>query len=100
MLLARMRVGIREISAHKDNRNIVVVAHGGIITGTIANICTDVDIEQLIHVENHNCSITEIECSVDGEQIDARLIQWAYSGHLHGEAADFVSGTYQFETRP
>src|SRR5450432_219011 len=99
MLLARMRSGIRQISAHKNNRNIVVVAHGGIITGTIANICSDVDIEQLIHIENHNCSITEIECAVDGEQIKATLTRWAYYGHLHGEAAEFVSGTYQFETR-
>ena len=100
MLLTRMRSGIRQISAHKDNRNILVVAHGGIITGTIANICSNVNIEQLLHEENHNCSITEIECAVDAEQIDARLIRWAYSGHLHGEAAKFVSGSYQFETQP
>jgi broad specificity phosphatase PhoE len=100
MLLARMRSGLREISAHKSNQNIIVVAHGGIITETIADLCPGVDIEQLMQQENHNCSITEIELSIDGEHMEADLKQWAYDGHLHGQAAEFVSGTYQFETRP
>ncbi len=100
MLLARMRSGLREISAHKKNQHIIVVAHGGIITATIADLCSNVDIEQLLHVENHNCSITEIELSINGEHMEATLKRWASYEHLHGYAAEFVSGTYQFETRP
>lgn len=100
MLLARMRSGLQEISAHKNNRNCIVVAHGGIITGTIADLCPGVDIEQLLHIENHNCSITEIELSIEGEHLAAKLKRWAFYEHLHGQAAEFVSGTYQFETRP
>jgi broad specificity phosphatase PhoE len=100
MLLARMRSGLQEISANKNNKNIIIVAHGGIITGTIADLCPDVDLEQLIRVENHNCSITEIELSIEGEHMVATLKRWAFYEHLHGQAAEFVSGTYQFETRP
>ena len=98
MLLARMHSGLQEISAQKSNQNILVVAHGGIITATIADLCPDVDIEQLMLVENHNCSITEIELSTEGEHLEARLKRWAFYGHLYGEAAELVSGTYQFET--
>jgi broad specificity phosphatase PhoE len=98
MLLARMRSGLREISANKSN--CIVVAHGGIITATIADLCPAVDIEQLLRIENHNCSITEIELSIDGEHMEAALKRWAFYEHLHGYAAEFVSGTYQFETRP
>ena len=99
LLLARMRSGLHEISANKSNQNIIVVAHGGIITATIADLCPDVNVEQLLHTENHNCSITEIELSINGEHMEATLIRWAFYEHLHGHAAEFVSGTYQFETR-
>jgi broad specificity phosphatase PhoE len=99
-LLARMRSGLREISANKHNQRIIVVAHGGIITGTIADLCRDVDLEQLLHVENHNCSITEIELTIAGDHMEAILKQWASYTHLYGYATEFVSGTYQFETRP
>lgn len=99
-LLARMRSGLREISARRDNQRILVVAHGGIITATIADLCSDIDIEQLLNVENHNCSITEIELTIDGDALHAKLKRWAYYGHLHGYAAELVSGTYQFEAQP
>lgn len=100
MLLARMRSGLREISANKHDQRILVVAHGGLITCTIADLCPDIDIERLLHIENQNGSITEIELTSDGDHMEATLKQWASFEHLHGYAADFVSGTYQFETQP
>ncbi len=98
LLVARMSSGLREVSAGKSNQNILVVAHGGIITASIADLCPNIDVEQLLQVENHNCSITEIELAIAGEHMQATLKQWAFYAHLHGQAAELVSGTYQFET--
>ena len=56
------------------------------------DLCQNVDINQLFTQLIHNCAVTEIVVELQNNQITGELIQWAYSDHMHGEAADFVLG--------
>ena len=88
----RMRAGVKNILDGKDGRNIIIVGHGGIFTTTAVDLCPDIDIEMLKAVETHNCAISEMDMRrIDGRWI-GRLVRWADFSHLHGEAAEVVSG--------
>ena len=47
--------------------------------------------------ENHNCSITEMKVESRGGRQSGRLIAWARCDHLHGAAAELVSGFMKHE---
>lgn len=88
----RMRLGVEEILNGKDGCKIIVVGHGGIFTTTAMDLCPELDIEILKNVETHNCAVSEMDMQlVDGRWIGT-LVRWADFSHLHGEAADVVSG--------
>ncbi len=90
-LWERMRRGLAKISAGKSGKNIVVVAHGGIFTLSMRDLCPTLDIRQLLGGTMKNCSVSELLVQMDGEQPQGELVSWAYHGHLHGEAAAFVN---------
>jgi len=92
-LLHRLRDGLATITANKTGKNIVVVGHGGIFTRTIQDICPNVDMQEVLSKPNYNCAIIEIELTTNGTYVAGVLKQWASHSHLHGEAADLVSGT-------
>ncbi len=91
-LLARMRQGLASIAAEPARRNIIIVGHGGIFTLTIRDICANVDMQTLLANQNHNCSVSTLELPA-GQTGGGRLIEWAHSDHLSGEAALLVSAT-------
>ncbi len=97
MLLQRMNDGLRTIMIDNPDSNIIIVAHGGIITSTISDMCTNVDLSTLLQAENANCSITEMKAELYNGRIVGELVLWAYHGHLHGEAAKLVAGHPNFE---
>ena len=87
-LLERMRAGFEEVMCHKSEGNILVVAHKSNIMATISALCRDVDMDALLHIENHYCSITELEFYPGDENIVGRLRCWASCSHL--QEADFA----------
>ena len=88
----RMRAGVERILDGKDGCNIIVVGHGGIFTTTAVDLCPDIDFEILKKVETHNCAISDMDMQlVDGRWVGT-LVRWADFSHLHGEAAEVVSG--------
>jgi broad specificity phosphatase PhoE len=96
-LARRMRAGLEIVLEGCEDRNIVIVGHGGIFTFTITDLCHDVDLAALIQAPSHNCSITELEFErVDG-RLEGALKTWAASGHMSGEAAAFVAGHPAYE---
>jgi broad specificity phosphatase PhoE len=95
-LLERMRDGIRQIVSNKSDKNIIIVAHGGIISATLRDICQNVDLEELGRQENHNCSITEIGLAHANGRLEGVLKAWATYSHLYGTAAELVSGSPKF----
>ena len=96
MLLQRMNDGLRKIMIDNPDSNVIVVGHGGIITSSIWDICTNVDSATLLEAENANCSITEMKAQLYDGRIEGELLMWAYHGHLHGEAAKLVAGHPDF----
>jgi broad specificity phosphatase PhoE len=92
----RMRAGIELIVTGTDDQSSIIVGHGGILTVTLPDLCRGVDLSYL-RTENHNCSISEIEIEWKDGHLDGRLITWASHAHLHGPAADLVSGLPDME---
>jgi broad specificity phosphatase PhoE len=95
-ICSRMRAGIEQVVAGKDGQNSIVVGHGGIFTVTLPDLCPAVGLSHL-RTENHNCSISEIEVEWRDGRLEGRLITWASHSHLHGPAADLVSGLPDME---
>jgi len=95
-ICSRMRAGIKQIIAGKDDQSSIVVGHGGIFTVTLPDLCPQVDLSYL-RTENHNCSISAIEVEWRDGRLEGRLITWASHSHLHGPAADLVSGLPDME---
>jgi broad specificity phosphatase PhoE len=91
----RVRTGIEQIVGGKEGRNIVVVAHGGVFTLTLGDLCRDISMDWLRTTTNHNCSITVIDVELRDGRLEGKLITWASYAHLHGAAADLVAGTAQ-----
>jgi broad specificity phosphatase PhoE len=95
MLIERVRAGLKRVLSEQNDSNILIVAHGGIITATIKDLCCNPDMEELLRTEKHNCSITELEVDISNEPLAGQLKCWASCAHLYGEAAELVSATPQ-----
>jgi 2,3-bisphosphoglycerate-dependent phosphoglycerate mutase len=91
-LWERMRTGIEQVCAGRDEQNIVIVAHGGIFSATLKDLCPGIDIYALLRKLFPNCGITTIEAEDGPTQPRCKLIAWGESGHLSGEAAVLVRG--------
>ena len=96
-LWQRMRAGLDIILDGNDGQTILIVLHGGILTFTLKEFCPQVDLAWLRQAVNHNCSISEIWVNKQGSAWQGQLISWAAYGHLHGEAAELVSGVPDLE---
>jgi broad specificity phosphatase PhoE len=91
-LWERWRSGLLQILAGKTGRNILLVAHAGIFTATLKDLCPDVDINWLMNASCYNCSITELEIEVLDGQLGGELIAWSSHEHLSGEALNLIPG--------
>jgi probable phosphoglycerate mutase len=91
-LWERWRSGLLQILAGKTGRNILLVAHAGIFTATLKDLCPDVDINWLMNASCYNCSITELEIEVSDGRPRGKLISWSSHEHLSGEALSLVPG--------
>jgi len=90
-LYDRFMKGLAYITHNKDNKNIVVVGHGGIFTASILDLCVIKDRQEFVNKQNHNCSISEILIDRNTEP-NVHLVRWADYSHLSGEAACFMNG--------
>jgi broad specificity phosphatase PhoE len=85
-LLHRMQAGLLEVVRGQEGKQIIIVAHGGLITFTLKDICADVEMESIMSQANHNCSVTTIELESCEEKPVGVLKTWAICTHLTGEA--------------
>ena len=92
ILWKRWRAGLLQILAGRTGRKILLVAHAGIFTATLKDVCSDVDMNWLMNAGCYNCSITELEIEVLNGQPQGKLIAWAAHDHLSGEALSLVPG--------
>ncbi len=91
-LWRRMRSGVELVTRGRDGQNIIIVGHGGIFTATLADLCPEVNIREILTRQTGNCSITEVEIEPRDGSFRGRLVEWASCSHLSGEAANQVSG--------
>lgn len=98
MLRERMRDGVKNVITDRNNQHIIIVAHGGVITGSVSDICANADFAEIDRIENHNCSITRVAVEMDNGILAGQLEEWAAFAHLSGEAAAVVSGLPDPET--
>lgn len=91
-LWERWRAGLLRILAGKTGRTLLLVAHAGIFTATLKELCPDVDVDWLLNAECYNCSISELEIEVPDGQPRGKLIDWSSHKHLSGEALRPVPG--------
>jgi broad specificity phosphatase PhoE len=99
-LLERLRDGLKAVTEHKVGKRIVIVAHGGIITHPLRDICPNQDLSAAAKRGNYNCSITQIELSTANGQLQGKLQMWASATHLHGVAAQVGEGAVMAEHIP
>lgn len=88
-LFNRMMDGYRHVLASNGGGTHVIVAHGGVINLALPGICPAVTLDWLYQKPIQNCSITEVAFS---SGLEGNLVRYASYDHLHGKAADLVSG--------
>lgn len=98
-LVERLRQGLLEATHERENQRILIAAHGGCITALVRHFCPNVS-DTLNHVHMHNCAITEIELTTNGEELTGSLLSWASIAHLSGEAAAVVTPVMEYEKAP
>ena len=86
MLRQRLHDGLaavlRQERTPQAGRQIVIVAHGGVLTGLVRGLCRDPDLAQLDARPCRNCSISEFGAWLEGDQPRIRLRHWAGCTHL------------------
>lgn len=88
-LVERTRQALLEATRGRESQRIVIAAHGGCITAIVRNVCSDAG-NELHYSSMHNCAITEIELTTDGDRVNGSLRSWSCITHLSGEAVALV----------
>lgn len=81
-LLARARAGLEQVTRGREDQNIVIVTHGGIVTATLKSLCHALDLEAIRAVPKRNCAITEIALHGTEQGLRGMLRRWASADHL------------------
>ena len=93
---AGLRLALADHAASETRRRIVIVAHGGILTGTVRGLCQDPDLELLNERPCHNCSVSEFTVRLhedEGGEPIVRMHSWAAADHLSHDLMLPTKGT-------
>ncbi len=94
-MLQRFKIALLTIFNGKNNKNIAIIGHGGIFSSTIWRFFND-DKRTPFTSENNNCSISEINIEIFGEDVLCNLIKFGDFSHLSGFASELISGYPDF----
>lgn len=92
-LWKRFSAGLGRVASEQPGRASVIVAHGGNLFCTLHDLCPAEDVARLRAQDITNCAVSELELSFQGERPSAKVLLWAYRGHLSGDADRVVSGS-------
>ena len=90
-LCERTDEGYKTMCRGRDGETMVLVAHGGSLGLPLTRLFPELTRPMLR--EHPNCAVTELEASLEHDKLHLRLVRWASSEHLYGEAAAFVAAT-------
>lgn len=95
-LLARMQAGLRDVLLEAAKTpsidSVVIVGHGGIFMETLPNILTNLNFEFLEDRSWPNTAVTIAEMGLNEDRIEGKMIEYAKTDHLSGDAANLESG--------
>ncbi len=94
-LISRVRAGLIEVLRARDDQNIVISAHGGVIFFGVIGLLNEQDRLSISGKILDNCSITQVDAELQGEELILHLIRYNDTSHLSGEAANLVNGVPQ-----
>jgi broad specificity phosphatase PhoE len=89
---SRFTQGLLAACRSHPNQNLLIIGHGAIFTFSLPCLCPAVTLAEVLKIENHNASLSEIDVIVTGNQLSGTLIDWANVDHLSGQAAELVAG--------
>ncbi len=96
-LWRRMSAGLAQVAASQAAEGTqganIIVAHGGNLFCTLHDLCPEEDVSAPRQVSNPNCGISELEVEFQADSPRARLLRYAFKGHLSGDAAQVVPGS-------
>ena len=86
-LFNRFIDGLKKITLGRENRNIVVVSHYGVLTSVLPWLCGNISPVSFHNTKDGstmpNCAITEITIETNGSQVEGILDKWSFTGHLN-----------------
>lgn len=91
-LVGRVRRGYEAMCRGRDGETLVLVAHGGSLGLPLLSLVPNLN-RELLRPTHHNCAVSEVNASLDGDTLHLRLVHWASAEHLYGDAAAFVAGS-------
>lgn len=90
-LWRRFQTGLRQALEDRAEQSVIIVGHGGMFSFTMLDFCPQTPPAVLYSVEMHNCAVSTIQARQTNCGYRGRLLKWADTGHLSGEAARLVS---------
>ena len=93
-LCARFLAGIRKVTAGKQDQNLVIVSHAGVLAYTLSALLPEADPALAADKKYPNCAISELILEDAGEKgaFRGKVVRWASFSHLSGEASKLISG--------
>lgn len=93
-ILNRMTNGLKQVCAGKRNKNIVIVAHGGLLTLTLPHLFANIAAEEFLEIESNryveNCSIIDTEMEFSGGNLNCNLIKWGDASHISNDLREIT----------
>lgn len=85
-LIARIRAGLTQVlteaSSAQEAQRIVIVAHGGILSGMARGIAHEPDLALVAARRCENCSVSEFDAQLVAHGLKLHLRDWAACEHL------------------
>lgn len=85
-LVRRIRAGLtqvlEEVGDAREPQRIVIVAHGGILSGMARGIAHEPDLDAVAARRCENCSVSEFSARLGDAGLELHLLDWAACEHL------------------
>ena len=94
----RVRRGYERILQNHENRNFVIAGHGGVFAATLKEFIPGLEMKWLQNIAYYNCAITELEMEIVNGELKGKIMDWASTRHLHGEALSTLPAIRPFSS--
>ena len=82
----RVRKAYLRILQEQENRNFVIVGHGGVFAATLKEFIPGLDVRWLQNIAYYNCAITELDVELLHGELTGKIVDWANYHHMTPDA--------------